>query len=61
MFIADREIAQARFDICKSCAYFIPEGSMCSKCGCFMKLKCKVKMAHCPVNKWGPITSSNKL
>tara|TARA_B100000925_G_scaffold33189_1_gene21995 strand:+ start:1629 stop:1799 length:171 start_codon:yes stop_codon:yes gene_type:complete len=55
MFIAEREIAQARFDICKSCEYFIKEGSRCSKCGCFMKLKCKAKMAHCPVNKWGPI------
>ena len=49
---AQVDIVQERYAICESCEFFRPKSKSCSKCGCFMKLKTKLKDAHCPVGKW---------
>jgi len=48
-----------RFKICEECefsrvAFNIKKikGLGCSKCGCFMNVKAKLKMMKCPVGKW---------
>jgi hypothetical protein len=52
MLFVDRELAQSRFDFCKSCEHFFNSTSSCKKCGCFMKLKVKIPNSTCPVGKW---------
>ena len=47
------EIQQQRFDICQACPELIHATAQCKKCGCFMKLKTKLKEAACPIGKWG--------
>ena len=47
-----KEIAQQRYDICKTCYYFIKETSQCDLCKCFMKLKVKLIMSECPNGLW---------
>lgn len=47
-----KDIAQARYDICKECPFLLPT-KQCSKCGCFMKLKVTMAHAECPEHKWG--------
>jgi hypothetical protein len=46
------EVADMRFDICKSCPHLSEITSQCKKCGCFMQAKTKLKTASCPINKW---------
>lgn len=46
------EIAQARFDICKSCEFLIQATTQCKKCGCIMAAKTKLEKATCPIGKW---------
>jgi hypothetical protein len=61
--LVTEEQALARLDICLACEHFItqPENSIiparCGKCGCGMKYKARIAAAHCPIQKWGPITS----
>lgn len=50
--IVKKEVAQARYDICKECPFLLPT-KQCSKCGCFMKAKVKIAHAECPEHKWG--------
>jgi hypothetical protein len=50
-FVSDKEKKQ-RLNICLSCPDLIKLTKTCSKCGCFMELKTKVKMSVCPVGKW---------
>ncbi len=42
-----------RLAICNSCPEFIKSTSQCRKCGCFMSAKTRLKMASCPIGKWG--------
>ena len=46
------EEAKARLDICKECPFFIKATTQCTKCGCFMFAKTKLKSAKCPEGKW---------
>jgi hypothetical protein len=48
----DRETAEQRYDICKSCPELFDLTKQCKKCGCFMALKTKLKEASCPIGKW---------
>lgn len=48
-----KEVAQARFDICKKCDKFEPNKSLCLECYCFMKDKVKSTNSVCPLGKWG--------
>jgi len=63
VILATEEQALARLDICLQCEYLIvqPENTVtqarCAKCGCGMRYKARIAAAHCPIQKWGPITS----
>jgi hypothetical protein len=46
------EIAASRYEICKACPHLIKMTKQCSKCGCFMAAKVKLKEAACPIGKW---------
>lgn len=50
-----KDVAQARYDICKECPFFLPT-KQCSRCGCFMKAKVKLPNADCPEGKWHKFT-----
>jgi len=49
--VSDEE-AQSRYDICLACDRLLPVTHQCKECGCFMKLKVKLKFANCPLGKW---------
>lgn len=46
------DIYSNRYEICKSCEFFIKPTKQCNKCMCFMKVKCAMSWAHCPEGKW---------
>ena len=48
---ASKEKQEKRWDICKKCPELKPS-NRCKKCGCFMKVKTKLNLASCPINKW---------
>lgn len=49
---ATEEEAEHRLNICSQCPELIKATSQCKQCGCFMKVKVKLKDATCPLNKW---------
>lgn len=49
-----------RFEICKSCEWFLKSTGQCKKCGCFMQMKCKLPHAECPVGKWNKYVDEDK-
>jgi len=51
-FFVSKEQAQQRFNLCKVCEKFYNPTATCRECGCFMKLKVKIKNVACPLNKW---------
>lgn len=46
------EIAYSRMQLCEECPELIKMTKQCKKCGCFMALKTKLKLASCPIGKW---------
>jgi hypothetical protein len=46
------DIADKRMSICNDCDRLIPITHQCKECGCFMKMKVKLKTATCPLGKW---------
>lgn len=54
----DKETAQKRYDICKSCPQLLPT-KQCNECKCFMKSKVTLAMAECPLHKWGKEEASS--
>ena len=59
MILAPNSQYRKRFKICEMCefsrvAFNVKKikGLGCSKCGCFMNIKAKLKMMKCPVGKW---------
>jgi len=51
----DEKTANERYEICKKCPEFINLTTQCKKCGCIMTLKTKLKIAECPLGKWGQV------
>jgi len=41
---------ERRYNICNACNYF--NSGRCSKCGCFMKYKSKIKVVKCLDGRW---------
>lgn len=41
-----------RFNICLDCDRLFKPTYTCKECGCFMKIKVRVKTAECPLKKW---------
>ena len=56
--IHDADVLKMRWDLCSSCE-FLTEANKCKKCGCFMQVKHKLKMASCPEGKWGKYEELN--
>lgn len=48
----DSETAEKRYAICLECPRLLKATNQCKECGCFMKLKVKLKDAVCPLGKW---------
>ena len=49
------EIREERYDMCKSCPFFLEDSKRCSECGCFMEAKTWVggdPKSLCPKQKW---------
>ena len=46
------EESESRYSICEQCPSLIKLTHQCKECGCFMKLKTKLKTATCPLGKW---------
>ena len=53
--VHDEEVLKMRWDICSGCEFL--NDNKCDKCGCFMKVKHKLKMASCPEGKWDKYAS----
>ena len=49
--ISDEEFSK-RIHSCKSCEFYVEKTNRCSKCGCFLSLKAKMKTQKCPIGKW---------
>ena len=49
---ATEEESQNRWSICEECPRLLKATGQCKECGCFMKLKVKLKEAVCPIEKW---------
>ena len=49
---AEEEESQNRWSICEECPRLLKATGQCKECGCFMKLKVKLKKAVCPLGKW---------
>ena len=49
---SDKELIEARLDICKQCPWLDKRLMKCRQCGCFMKLKSTLKQASCPIGNW---------
>ena len=47
-----KEVAQARFDICKKCDKLNTDTFTCKECSCYMKWKVKLANTKCPLEKW---------
>ena len=47
-----KEEKNERFEICKSCEFFIASSQRCMKCGCYMPIKTGWRSQKCPVGKW---------
>jgi hypothetical protein len=41
-----------RMKLCEACDRYLTEQSRCSACGCYMKVKTKLRSAYCPLGKW---------
>jgi hypothetical protein len=48
----DDSLAEERYSICQACPELIKLTKQCKKCGCFMAVKSKMKLAECPLGKW---------
>jgi hypothetical protein len=49
---ASDEEESARYSLCQDCPEFFKPTTQCKQCGCFMKVKVKLKQATCPIGKW---------
>ncbi len=48
----EKKTAEMRWKKCQGCTFLTKKTSRCRKCGCFMKLKVKLKKAKCPIGIW---------
>ncbi len=48
-----QEKRDRRLDICKGCERLFKPTRTCKECGCFMTMKTWLRLAECPLEKWG--------
>lgn len=44
--------ASKRWSICMDCEKLFRPTRQCKVCGCFMKIKVRIKSQSCPLGKW---------
>lgn len=51
---APEELQKERLDICNKCELYKESFgiTVCEACGCYMKMKVKIKQLECPKGKW---------
>ena len=65
MLFVSKETREARLDTCRTCEHFVAATQSCGPlvteaftdsklCGCHMPTKTRLKVAKCPLDKWGP-------
>lgn len=49
----NKELSAAqRMQVCMDCEHLFKPTRQCKQCGCFMKVKTRMKNATCPIGKW---------
>lgn len=52
-------IANTRWEVCNKCDYLLKDENnsvyRCKLCGCNMKVKIKLAVSSCPINKWNKV------
>lgn len=48
----NKQTYHERLQICESCDQYIQLTKQCKKCLCFMPLKVRFRIFHCPLKKW---------
>ena len=51
----DANTPKERFAICQDCDHLFKPTATCKKCGCFMKVKVKLRGSECPIGLWSKI------
>ena len=46
------QVYDERLEICKNCEFFLQKSTLCKQCKCFMRIKCAMTHAFCPMGKW---------
>ena len=49
---ATEDLARHRLAVCEACPRLLKTTYQCKECGCFMKLKVRLRDAECPLDKW---------
>jgi len=49
-----------RFAICQDCDFLFKPTATCKKCGCFMKVKVKLRGSECPIGLWSKMEKKNE-
>ena len=55
-FFVPNEVYEDRIAICKKCDHYFKLTGNCLKCGCFVKVKSRISVMSCPINKWNKTT-----
>ena len=55
-FFVPNEVYEDRIAICKECTHYFRLTGNCLKCGCFVKVKSRISVMSCPINKWTKTT-----
>ena len=55
-FFVPNEVYEDRMAICKECTHYFKLTGNCLKCGCFVKVKSRISIMSCPINKWTKTT-----
>ena len=49
-FLVPLEVHHERMRVCKECVHC--NKGICSKCGCILNFKTRLKGTECPIGKW---------
>ena len=53
------EEKERRMQTCRDCE-FLKNGRRCTKCGCAIALKARLRTGECPIGKWGRIVEGKE-
>lgn len=51
IIFATTETIEKRIELCMACEH-LKNNSRCKLCGCWVRLKARIDIAHCPIDKW---------